>query len=184
MTLIYLISALTIRTQHTKQEHDKRPGRPGQASSAIVWLGQAHRASASREHPFRGTTAIFVRSSFDGASVASAYHAHIDHAARPDNNHAQRTARRAHSWSPGSGTPKQSQQISRAAHSPSALYARAIANMRLHQPARSGRRASGEPGVLKRESSPGRYRPWSAKPGDLVEGDLVTMCRRRAQRVF
>ena len=35
-------------------------------------------------------TAHYMRSSFDGASVAGAYRAHIDHAARADSDHAQR----------------------------------------------------------------------------------------------
>ena len=67
----------------------------------VRWLGQGHRASTPRQRFFRGTAALAVRSAFDRASVAGAHRAHIDHAARADSDHAQRSARRAHSWSPG-----------------------------------------------------------------------------------
>mmetsp|Transcript_75230 Transcript_75230/g.207534 ORF Transcript_75230/g.207534 Transcript_75230/m.207534 type:complete len:216 (+) Transcript_75230:332-979(+) len=175
MTLIYLISALTIRTQHTKQERttsgqegqDKRP-RPS------VWLGQAHRASASREQPFRGTSAIVVRSSFDGASVAGAYRAHIDHAARADSDHAQRS-RDELILGLLVGHAEAVAADSRAAHSPSAWYARAIANAA--PPASAQRTARLE--ALKRETRPGRSRPWSAKPGDFVHMILFNTHRLR-----
>ena len=153
MTLIYLISALTIRTQHTKQERttsgqegqDKRP-RPS------VWLGQAHRASASREQPFRGTSAIVVRSSFDGASVAGAYRAHIDHAARADSRSRSAIARRAHSWSPG-----RARRSSRSRFARRPLAVRLVRTRHRKRGSTSQRAADGEPqaspGALKRESS-------------------------------
>ena len=152
MTLIYLISALTIRTQHTKQERttsgqegqDKRP-RPS------VWLGQAHRASASREQPFRGTSAIVVRSSFDGASVAGAYRAHIDHAARADSDHAQRS-RDELILGLLVGHAEAVAADSRAAHSPSAWYARAIANAA--PPASAQRTASLRRALERSNASP------------------------------
>ena len=148
----YLISALTIRTQHTKQERttsgqegqDKRP-RPS------VWLGQAHRASASREQPFRGTSAIVVRSSFDGASVAGAYRAHIDHAARADSDHAQRS-RDELILGLLVGHAEAVAADSRAAHSPSAWYARAIANAA--PPASAQRTASLRRALERSNASP------------------------------
>ena len=181
MTLIYLISALTIRTQHTKQERttsgqegqDKRP-RPS------VWLGQAHRASASREQPFRGTSAIVVRSSFDGASVAGAYRAHIDHAARADSRSRSAIARRAHSWSPG-----RARRSSRSRFARRPLAVRLVRTRHRKRGSTSQRAADGEPqaspGALKRESSPSRSRPWSAKPGDLVSAFAALMHFRRSQ---
>ena len=91
---ISLISALTIRTQHTKQERttsgqegqDKRP-RPS------VWLGQAHRASAPRQRSFRGTTAIVAQCDFDHAPAADTHCTHTDHAERADSDAAQRSAK-------------------------------------------------------------------------------------------
>jgi len=166
MTLAYLISALTIRTQHTKQERttsgqegqDKRP-RPS------VWLGQAHRASASREQPFRGTSAIVVRSSFDGASVAGAYRAHIDHAARADSDHAQRS-RDELILGLLVGHAEAVAADSRAAHSPSAWYARAIANAA--PPASAQRtRASGEPWSAQTRVQPKPLKALERKTGRL-----------------
>jgi hypothetical protein len=66
---------------------------------------------------------------------------------------------------------KQSQQTSRTAHWPFAVYARAI--NRAAPRASAQRTASLE--ALKRETRPGRFRPWSAKPGDLVL-TAVTLC--------
>ena len=173
MTLIYLISALTIRTQHTKQERttsgqegqDKRP-RPS------VWLGQAHRASASREQPFRGTSAIVVRSSFDGASVAGAYRAHIDHAARADSDHAQRS-RDELILGLLVGHAEAVAADSRAAHSPSAWYARAIANAA--PPASAQRTASLRRALERSNASPAQAAQGPGAQNRATWWDLIAV---------